>query len=130
MLRKGRTTMGAAGTELAKGSGQGHRPDETQAHAGVALAAGFGAGMVVAGLLNPVDRALYLSVAQRTPFLHRSNFRSRLPQFDPKVLQPPSSWRLHQSSYTTPSCFSLDGSPLLKSEFIQICDVCSAHQLT
>ena len=68
--------MGAAGTELAKGSGQGHRPDETQAHAGVALAAGFGAGMVVAGLLNPVDRALYLSVAQRTPFLHRSNFRN------------------------------------------------------
>jgi hypothetical protein len=39
-----------------------------------ALACGLGAGVVQAGLLNPFDRALYLSVKERRPFLHRENF--------------------------------------------------------
>lgn len=37
--------------------------------------AGFGAGLVVTGVLNPVDRALYLSVAKSRPFLDPSNWR-------------------------------------------------------
>lgn len=39
-----------------------------------ALACGLGAGVVQAGLLNPFDRALYLSVKEKRPFLHRQNF--------------------------------------------------------
>ena len=39
-----------------------------------ALACGLGAGVVQAGLLNPFDRALYLSVKEKRPFLHRENF--------------------------------------------------------
>lgn len=39
-----------------------------------ALACGLGAGVVQAGLLNPFDRALYLSVKERRAFLHAENF--------------------------------------------------------
>jgi len=39
-----------------------------------ALACGLGAGVIQAGLLNPFDRALYLSVKEKRPFLHRGNF--------------------------------------------------------
>ena len=39
------------------------------------LVAGFAAGTVVTGLLNPVDRALFLSVSNRSPFLDAQNWR-------------------------------------------------------
>ena len=39
-----------------------------------ALACGLGAGVVQAGLLNPFDRALYLSVKERRAFLRAENF--------------------------------------------------------
>jgi hypothetical protein len=40
------------------------------------MGSGFAAGVVVSGLLNPFDRALFLSVAKRRPFLHRCNWRN------------------------------------------------------
>lgn len=40
------------------------------------LASGFAAGVSVTGLLNPYDRALFLSVSKRRPFLHASNWRN------------------------------------------------------
>lgn len=39
------------------------------------MVSGFAAGIAVTGLLNPYDRALYLSVAKRRPFLHKCNWR-------------------------------------------------------
>ena len=42
---------------------------------GTAFACGLGAGIIQAGLLNPYDRALYLSVKERRPFLHADNFQ-------------------------------------------------------
>ena len=42
------------------------------------LVAGFAAGTVVTGLLNPVDRALFLSVSNRSPFLDAQNWRQPL----------------------------------------------------
>jgi hypothetical protein len=38
------------------------------------LVAGLTSGVCVAGLFNPWDRALYLSVLHSRPFLHRANF--------------------------------------------------------
>ena len=40
------------------------------------LGAGFAAGVVVTGALNPVDKALFLSVAERRAFLHPLNWRA------------------------------------------------------
>ena len=40
------------------------------------FAAGFAAGFTITGLLNPYDRALYLSVANRRRFLHPSNWQA------------------------------------------------------
>lgn len=45
------------------------------APASVNVAAGFFAGVAVTGLLNPTDRALFLSVHKKRPFLHPSNFK-------------------------------------------------------
>ena len=42
---------------------------------GTAFACGLGAGIAQAGLLNPYDRALYLSVKEKRPFLHPDNFQ-------------------------------------------------------
>ena len=39
------------------------------------LASGFSAGMIVTGILNPVDRALYLTVAKRRRFFHPLNWQ-------------------------------------------------------
>jgi len=36
---------------------------------------GFCAGVVITGLFNPVDRALYLSASKQRPFLHPSNWK-------------------------------------------------------
>jgi hypothetical protein len=41
----------------------------------VLFASGFAAGIAVTGLLNPVDRALFLSVSERRAFLHPANWR-------------------------------------------------------
>ena len=41
----------------------------------ILIASGFAAGVVVTGLLNPVDRALFLSISKQRPFLHRRNWR-------------------------------------------------------
>jgi len=41
----------------------------------ILFASGFAAGIAVTSLLNPVDRALFLSVSQRRAFLHPSNWR-------------------------------------------------------
>ena len=49
-------------------------PDERDA-ASVVFASGFFAGVAVTGLLNPIDRALFLSVQKRRPFLDPLNFR-------------------------------------------------------
>lgn len=40
------------------------------------LSAGFASGMVVTAVLNPYDRALFLSVRAKRPFLSRSNWTS------------------------------------------------------
>ncbi len=52
-------------------------PDETSSRPTpvVALASGFSAGVAVTGLLNPVDRALYLSVSKKRSFLHPGNWK-------------------------------------------------------
>lgn len=42
----------------------------------VSILSGLTAGVAQAGLFNPYDRALYLSVKNRTPFLTAENFRS------------------------------------------------------
>ena len=41
----------------------------------MAFACGLGAGVIQAGLFNPYDRALFLSVRDKSPFLHADNFR-------------------------------------------------------
>ena len=41
-----------------------------------ALFAGLAAGVAQAGVFNPYDRALYLSVTHTRPFLHRENWKS------------------------------------------------------
>mmetsp|Transcript_43177 Transcript_43177/g.91960 ORF Transcript_43177/g.91960 Transcript_43177/m.91960 type:complete len:292 (-) Transcript_43177:168-1043(-) len=51
-------------------------PDEAAATPMTLVASGFAAGVVVTGILNPYDRALFLSVAMRRPFLHPCNWRS------------------------------------------------------
>ena len=42
----------------------------------VAFLCGLAAGVTQAGALNPYDRALYLSVKNKVPFLSPENFRS------------------------------------------------------
>lgn len=42
----------------------------------VAFLCGLISGVTQAGLLNPYDRALYLSIKTKTPFLSKSNFQS------------------------------------------------------
>ena len=62
---------------------QRRRPDPTSTakgsrkrpRTGTAFSCGLGAGVIQAGLLNPYDRALFLSVKERRPFLHIDNFR-------------------------------------------------------
>jgi len=44
-------------------------------HHGLMLTSGFASGVVATGLLNPVDRALFLSVSERRPFLDARNWR-------------------------------------------------------
>ena len=44
-------------------------------HHGLMFTSGFAAGVVSTGVLNPVDRALFLSVAERRPFLDARNWR-------------------------------------------------------
>jgi hypothetical protein len=48
-------------------------PHLASSHAHMILA-GLASGVSVAGLFNPWDRALYLSVLHSRPFLHRANF--------------------------------------------------------
>ena len=43
---------------------------------GTSLVCGLLAGICQAGLFNPYDRALYLSVRDHRPFLHRANFQN------------------------------------------------------
>lgn len=47
--------------------------EQPASHA-VLLASGFAAGVCVAGVLNPVDRALFLSIAKRRTFMDRRNW--------------------------------------------------------
>ncbi|KAG7373195.1 mitochondrial carrier protein [Nitzschia inconspicua] len=42
----------------------------------VSFLCGISAGVLQAGLFNPWDRALYLSISKQTPFLSRENFRN------------------------------------------------------
>jgi hypothetical protein len=49
--------------------------------------AGTFSGVVQAGLFNPYDRALYLSVRDHLPFLHRSNFMDPFRGFAQAVVQ-------------------------------------------
>lgn len=42
----------------------------------VSFLSGLTAGVAQAGLFNPFDRALYLSVKNHTPFLRRENFQT------------------------------------------------------
>ena len=51
------------------------RPD-AEPSATTLLVSGFAAGVAVTGLLNPYDRALFLSVSKRRPFLHACNWRN------------------------------------------------------
>jgi hypothetical protein len=60
--------MSADGSESSSSS-------ERRASASELFGAGFGAGVFVTGLLNPVDRALFLSVAKQRPFLDPCNWR-------------------------------------------------------
>jgi hypothetical protein len=53
-----------------------HDADPKKTHPADLFAAGFAAGLTITGLLNPYDRALYLSVANRRRFLHPSNWAS------------------------------------------------------
>ena len=48
---------------------------EKETNPSVLIGAGFAAGVAITGLLNPVDRALFLSVSKRRPFLDRCNWR-------------------------------------------------------
>jgi len=50
-------------------------PASESRNATVLLGAGFGAGVSITGLLNPVDRALFLSVSKRRSFLDPCNWR-------------------------------------------------------
>lgn len=43
---------------------------------GTSFACGIGAGMIQAGLFNPYDRALYLSVKHKRPFISLSNWKN------------------------------------------------------
>jgi hypothetical protein len=61
----------ARGRLMASRSCEAERP----ASPAVLLASGFSAGVCVAGVLNPVDRALFLSIAKRRPFLDPCNWR-------------------------------------------------------
>ena len=45
------------------------------ASASVLVASGFAAGVAVTGLLNPYDRALFLSVSEKRPFLDPRNWK-------------------------------------------------------
>ena len=61
----------------------------------VPLLAGLASGVTVAGLFNPWDRALYLSVKDRTPFIHRGNWLQPFQGFTSAVVQRTlsgSSW--------------------------------------
>jgi len=49
--------------------------DRRRASPSELFGAGFGAGVVTTGVLNPVDRALFLSVAKQRPFLDARNWR-------------------------------------------------------
>ena len=59
--------------------GPGARPlsaAELAQHVSGIVGCGFCAGLVTAGVLNPWDRALYLSVKDRRRFFHPANWRS------------------------------------------------------
>ena len=51
------------------------------------VASGLFSGVFCAGLFNPWDRALYLSVRDRKPFLSRENFRNPYQGFSQAIVQ-------------------------------------------
>ena len=53
----------------------------------VPLTAGLVSGVAIAGGFNPWDRALYLSVRDKAPFLHRGNWGSPYQGFSAAVVQ-------------------------------------------
>lgn len=55
--------------------------------ANVDIASGFFTGLTCAGLFNPWDKALFLSVKHRRPFLSRANFSSPYQSFLPTMAQ-------------------------------------------
>jgi hypothetical protein len=57
---------------MAEGTGSQRREPSSES----LLASGFAAGIVVTGALNPVDKALFLSVAKRRAFLHHRNWEA------------------------------------------------------
>ena len=48
---------------------------EARSRAPVILASGFTSGLIVTGVLNPYDRALYLSIINQRSFLDARNWR-------------------------------------------------------
>jgi hypothetical protein len=56
---------------MAEGTGSQRRPSSA-----TLIGSGFAAGIVVTGALNPVDKALFLSVAKRRAFLHHRNWEA------------------------------------------------------
>jgi hypothetical protein len=57
------------------------------AHKYASLVAGTFSGVVQAGLFNPYDRALYLSVRDQRPFVHVGNFVEPFRGFSQAVVQ-------------------------------------------
>ena len=55
--------------------GDGTSANGASASATTLVSSGFAAGVAVTGFLNPYDRALFLSVAKKRPFLHHCNWR-------------------------------------------------------
>lgn len=53
----------------------------------ISIYAGFFSGIVIAGLFNPWDRALYLSVKNATPFLYSGHFSNPYQGFSQAILQ-------------------------------------------
>ena len=68
---------------------------ELAQHVSGILGCGFCAGLVTAGVLNPWDRALYLSVKDRRRFFHPANWRSPYQGLSQTIVQRASTSGLY-----------------------------------
>ncbi|MES1910389.1 MAG: hypothetical protein MHM6MM_002992 [Cercozoa sp. M6MM] len=82
--------------------------------------AGLGSGLVVAGSLNPWDRALYLSVRDRRAFLDRRNWQQPYRGFSQALLSRALSNGMYFPVFdaTLPLCESLTGSGTAMTSFL------------